>query len=299
MNLSTLKNVVTSKAARQVLTAQKHSPTILFGTGVVGVVATVVLASRATLKLEEVLEKSNGDLGTAKELAESNHPDYSETDYKKDVSYIRVRSAVEISKLYGPAVAMGLFSIGCLGGSHHILTKRNAGLVAAYAGLDKGFREYRQRVVNEFGEDKERELRFASETRDIVEETETGPQVKTITTADPNKPSQYARFFDHENQNWNPHPEYNLLFLKAQQNYLNDRLKARGHVLLNDAYDALGMSRTKAGCVVGWVSNSDNGDNYIDFGITNHADRLHDFVVGREGCLMLDFNVDGVVYDLI
>ena len=72
MNLNTIKTVITSKLGRQVLTVQKHSPALLFGAGVVGIVGTVVLASRATLKLEEVLEKAQKDLSQAKELVHEN-----------------------------------------------------------------------------------------------------------------------------------------------------------------------------------------------------------------------------------
>jgi hypothetical protein len=170
-------------------------------------------------------------------------------------------------------------------------------MTAAYATVQKAFDGYRNRVIDEYGPAKDVELYHGTETREYLVETDTGPQVvkdETFPGA-----SGYARLFNHHNSNWNRTPEYNLLFLRAQQNYLNDKLKSRGHVLLNDAYDALGVDRSPAGAVVGWVMG--NGDSYIDFGIWDdrNMDRLHDFVTGREGAILLDFNVDGVVYKLI
>ena len=293
-------NGVSSKIARQVLVAQKNSPTLLFGAGVVGVVATVVLAARATLNLEDILDEADDKLEIAKRLHTSGRKDYSDRDYKQDVAVIHVRSAVSIAKLYGPAAVIGVASIASLSGSHFILTKRNVGLTAAYAAIQKGFAEYRERVVEELGEDKERELRYGSETHEILEETKKGePKVKKVKKVGPNGASIYAKFFDDRSTCWSPEPMYNMLFLRGQQNYANDRLQSKGHVLLNDIYDALGLDRTPEGCVVGWVKG--HGDNSIDFGVFEgqSMDRFYDFVTGAEGALLLDFNVDGVVYDLI
>lgn len=299
MNISTLKNMATSKVALTVLKGKQHSPTIMFGAGVVGVVATVVMASKATLKLDEILEETDVNLSNAKSLHASGRDDYSDEVYKKDVAIIHVKSAVQIAKLYGPAFVVGVASIGALTGAHVTLNRRNASLVAAYAAVDKAFKEYRARVLEEVGPEKERELRHGVTTREIFSEGENGePLVKTV--KEPSGASMYAKFFDETNQNFEPSGEHNIFFLKAQQNYLNDQLKRRGYVLLNDAYDALGMDRTPAGCVVGWLYGSD-GDNYIDFGIWGDKDmqRFHDFVVGRESAILLDFNVDGVIYKQI
>lgn len=290
-------NVVSSKLGRQALLAQKHSPTILFAGGVVGVVATTVLACRATLKLDQVLEDTQKHLNDARNL---QHQNYSEHDRQQDMAYIYIRASVKVAKLYSPAILVGAASIGALAGSHNILSKRNAALTAAYAAVEKGLREYHQRVVDEFGEDKARELRYGSEERTVVEETDKGTKKVQVKHVTENGHSPYARFFDEMNKNWNPNPEYNIMFLRCQQNYANDRLRAKGHLLLNDVYDMLGMERTKAGCVVGWVWN-DQGDDFVDFGVweDGNMERVHDFMVGRERAVLLDFNVDGVVYDKI
>jgi Family of unknown function (DUF6353) len=288
---------VSRTVGRQILVARKNSPTILFATGVVGVVATTVMASKATLKLEGVMSTNKENLQLARDLHDEK---YTEQDRQRDIAVLYGRAFRDLVKLYGPTAVVGVLSIVCLTKSHRILTNRNTNLMAAYIALEQGFSQYRARVVNEFGEDKDRELRYGMETREIIEESKTGHKIKNVTGVGSNGASIYARFFDRENQNWEPTGEYNYFFLKAQQNYLNDKLRARGHVFLNDAYDSLGMDRSSAGAVVGWVWPR-GVDNDIDFGIFDKGsmDRFHDFVTGREGCILLDFNVDGVIYDKI
>ncbi len=292
-------NVISKNVGRQILQSRKHSPTILFGVGVVGVIATTVTACRATLKLEEVLEETKENFVTARTLRDNKNVTYTERDYQKDVGYLYVRSAVAFTKLYGPTFVLGVTSIGALTGAHNILSKRNFALTAAYAAVEKGFNEYRQRVVEELGEDKERELRYSSETRTIVEETKQGPKKVEVKRASPWAGSVYARFFDEYSTSWSRTPEYNLLFIRCQQNYASDLLHSRGHVFLNEVYDMLGIERSKAGAVVGWVLDPE-GDNFVDFGVFNgDSPRARDFVNGREGSILLDFNVNGVIYDRI
>lgn len=298
MNLKPLARLVTSKVGRQVLTFKKHSPTIFFVAGIAGVIGTVVLASRATLKLDEVLEETNERLDDIREAGEANDPNYDANDQLQDKVYVYTQAVTKITVLYAPAVALGLLSIGALTGSHIVLTKRNMAVTAAYAALDKGFREYRQRIADKYGAEKEREFRYDTEDKTIVEETETGPVTKTVTRV--KHGSIYSRLFDQTNINWCPTPGYNRNFISTQQNYANDLLRDRGHVLLNDVYDMLGMERSKEGCVVGWVLDGGNSDNYIDFGVfEGDRERGMRFVMGTEMSIWLDFNVDGVVYDKI
>lgn len=302
MNLSSLKTLVTSKVARQLLLGQKHSPTILFGVGVVGVITTVVLASRSTLNLDAVVEDTNSKLCKAYDLHESGNPKYSDRDWQQDKAIIYIRGAGSVARLYWPAVTVGVLSIACLTGSHVILTKRNIGLTAAYAAVEKGFAEYRARVLEEVGEDKERELRYGAETREVIEETAKGElKTKMVSRVGPNGASVYARFFDEYSPSWEKNPEYNRMFLQCQQDWANDRLRGRGHVFLNEVYDSLGIERSKEGAVVGWRMTKDGvGDNFVDFGMYNaDSERARAFVNGREGSILLDFNVDGTIFDKI
>jgi hypothetical protein len=297
--LKVARNVVTSKAGRQLLKGQKHSPAILFGAGVIGVVATTVMASKATLKLDAVLtenERKQGQAHDMHELSRMNKENYSTKDYKKDLAILKTQLVKDCVRLYAPAVGVGVVSIAALTGSHVILTKRNTGLMAAYAALDKSFGEYRKRITDKFGPEADLEAKFGAEDREVAEDTENGTEVKTVRSA--LGTSQYARFFDQTCPGWKPQPEYNLFYIRAQQQWANDMLWARGHVFLNEVYDGLGIPRSKAGAVVGWVKG--HGDDRVDFGLYDSGNPFaRDFVNGREGAILLDFNVDGVIYDLI
>ena len=290
------------------LKAIKHSPEILAGVGVVGVVGSLVMACKATTKLSDMLDESKEQLDKIKEVAAdpAYEEKYSQDDAKKDTTITYVQTAMKVTKLYAPSVILCAGSLGCLLASNNILKKRNAALSAAYMTVDKSFKEYRKRVADRFGEEVEKEIRYNIKAEEITKVDEDGNEVtETVKvmdgTDDPNSYSDYARFFDESCAAWQNDAEYNLTFLKAQQQYANDLLKARGRLFLNEVYRMLGIDETKAGQVVGWVYNPDNptGDNFVDFGIYNmQRERVRAFVNGYEPNILLDFNVDGVIWNL-
>ena len=267
--IARLPQPVSLAVGKQLFKTQKASPTLLFVGGVVGVVATAVMASRATMQIEPIIDRASKDLQKINTIHETvPGAEYDEKDAVHDKVIVYSRTAVDIAKLYTPTVLIGVASIAALTGSHVMLTRRNAAITAAYAALDQGFREYRKRVVDEYGEDVDRRFRYSNDEVK-VRDTKSGEIVKNdpaLYKMDPNKYSIYARFFDELSSSWNPEPEYNNLFLRCQQNYVNDLLNARGHVFLNEVYDRLGIPRSKAGAVVGWTLHGE-GDGYIDFGI--------------------------------
>ena len=297
VSLELLKNSGIKVAGRGMLLVKKHSPEILTTVGIVGVVTSAVMASKATLKLEPVVEKIKNGKDEAKSLLEDEmFPEYDKDRHNKEVARVYVKGAVDLSKLYGPSITLGLSSIACIIGAHGIMRKRNVALAAAYKAVETSFSEYRKRVIAEIGEEKEENVYIGRQQVEVVDEN---GKKKKVTKVDPNGISAYARFFDEYSDNWSKTPEYNLLFLKAQQNYANDLLHARGHVFLNEVYDMIGIPRSQAGQVVGWVISKD-GDNFIDFGVYDFDNTgSHLFVNGHERSILLDFNVDGVIYDLI
>ena len=287
------------------LKLKKHSPEILAVIGTVGVVASAVMACKATTKISEILDDTNDQLNTIR--GASTDPNlaerYSVDDAKKDTTIVYIQTGVKFAKLYGPAVAVGVASIGCLLGSNHILRKRNVALAAAYTAVDKSFKAYRGRVVERFGEDLDRELRYnikAREVQEIVTDENGNETTVTSTVEVPeinHDNSEYARCFDETCIGWTRDPEYNMMFVTQIQNWANDRLQSKGYLYLNEVYEMLGFQRTKAGQVVGWLYNGD-GDNYVDFGIFNIKDKQkRRFVNGYEKSIWLDFNVDGNILD--
>lgn len=289
---------------------KKHSPEILAGVGVVGVVASGIMACKATLKLNDILDETHETLEKIKEVSEDEKYDekYSEEDAKKDTAIVYVQTGVKIVKLYLPALTIGACSIGCILASNNILRKRNAALGAAYMTVDKSFKEYRKRVVERFGEEVEHELRYDIKAKEFDKTvTDKKGKEKTVkeevkVASNPYDVSDYARFFDECCAAWEKDPEYNLMFLKAQQSYANDKLKANGYLFLNEVYDMLGIPRSRAGQVVGWIYDPECpiGDNYVDFGLYDcNREKVREFINGYERSILLDFNVDGVIWDLI
>jgi hypothetical protein len=287
-----IKTSITRTIGRATLKVSHNSPHILFGAGVIGVVGATVLACRATLKLEKAVEGLQYDVNAIKSTEYTNDERGENAD-RKDLAYAYLKGTLEITKLYAPAVAVGGLSLVALTGSHVQLSRRNTALTVAYTGLHQAYNEYRSRVRGYIGDEKERDLYHGVELQKVEGADGKKHEVKV---GDPNKLSVYAKIFDESNVNWSKDPELNRLFITCQQNYLNHRLAATGHVFLNEVYDALGFDRTQAGQIVGWVLNHD-GDNYIDFGMFN-CDSSR-FINGWERSIVLDFNVDGVVFDKI
>lgn len=298
-----IPDTIARKVAGQQLLASKNSPRILFVGGVVGMVGSTVLACRATLKLEETLSQIEGEKNRAHQVKHHvDSPDYKgdakypDSELKRDLTIISIRGVGSIAKLYAPSVVLGAVSVAALTKSHNILQDRNLAITAAYTAIDAAFQRYRERVIDRYGEEVDRDMRFESEEVDIIDEN--GKLISTTRVVDA-PGAVYSRFFDeYSSSSWSPDPDINLLFLRSQQTWLNDRLRSRGHVFLNEVYRELGLSDTKAGAVAGWRWNKNSGDDFIDFGIwdgTNEA--VNDFFNGREGAILLDFNVDGIIYD--
>lgn len=291
---------------------KKHSPEILVVAGVIGTIASAVMACKATTKVSEVLDNTKDIIDSIHNCQENEAmaDQYTPEDAKKDLAIVYVQTGVKLAKLYAPAVALGALSLGSILASNNILRKRNVALAAAYATVDKTFKEYRNRVVERFGEQVDKELRHnikAQKIDKMVTDEETGKEKKvkeTIQVAETPDNSDYAKFFDSSCKAWEENAEYNMMYLKAQQQYANDKLKAQGYLFLNDVYDMLGIPRTKAGQIVGWFYDPKNpnhkGDDYVDFGLYDlYKEKTRDFVNGYEEVILLDFNVDGPIINLI
>lgn len=292
-------NGVTSKA---VMKLKKHSPEILVVAGIAGTVVSAVLACKATTKVAEILDETKGTLDTIHEGMETgaiNGQEYTNEDGKKDTVVVYAQTGMKLAKLYGPAIILGTLSITSILASNNILRKRNVALGAAYAAIDKSFKEYRGRVIERFGEQVDTELKYgikAKKFEEIEVDPETGKEKKvkkTVMIADPNLQSDYAVYFDSKSRNYETNPDYNRMFLKAQQAFANDKLQTRGHLFLNEVLDDLDLPRTPAGQIVGWTK--DGPDGYVNFRIVEVERETED---GRhEPALLLDFNVEGNIWE--
>lgn len=306
-----MKNELVAKVTRSVNKIgwkfKKHSPEILVTVGVVGIVASTVMACKATTKVNDVVDEAKETIDKIHDAVEnhkhtSDGEEYTQEIANKDLSIVYVQTGWKFVKLYGPAVALGVVSIGCIVGSNRILNKRNAALAAAFTAVDNSFKEYRGRVIDRFGKELDRELRFGVKAKEVeVTTTDENGEEKTetqvINVVDPNVAHDiYSVIWCEGNTGWTKNPELNKVFLIQQQNYANDKLKLNGVLTLNEVYDMLGVQRTGYGQIAGWVYTDDcsAGDNYVDFGIFDpNEPKKCEFVNCQERSIVLDFNCIG------
>lgn len=304
MNMSNMMEKASGLIHKAGFMMKQHSPEILVISGIgLGVFGTVK-ACKATVKAHEKIQES-------KELIEGIHQieadgkdregnDYDSEQAKRDLATVYLHTGAEMAKLYWPSVTLGAASVTCILSANHILKSRNAALAAAYATIDNSFRGYRSRVAKRWGEEAEREIRYNivnEEVKETVVDEETGKKKtvkKTVAKCEMQESyCDYMRFFDKETSKaYEPSSSYNDMFLKAQQTLANQRLRAYGYLFLNDVYEALGIEKTQAGQVVGWIYDEENpvGDNYVDF-------RVMKVMVGDEEKLLIDPNVDGAIVE--
>ena len=295
------------------LKLEKNAPDIMVVAGAVIVVGSAVYACTKTMEAHDILEDANKqrkDIEYGLDAANGD-PEFDEKTARKERMKVYGSLARDLGKCYGPAIAGGITGLGLMFGAHKILKDRNAALTMAYANLLASYNSYRASVREELGEEREFMLRSGAKKESIEgDDPETREKVKqdlTVMHDDGSGHSIYARIFDEANTNWDRNPSKNLTFLKSQQCYANDKLRSEGFLFLNDVYQMLGFPRTSEGQIVGWIWDpkneiSDNGDNYIDFGIFDGVFRkaeVRDFINGYEPCIWLDFNVDGIIWDLI
>lgn len=293
---------------------KKHSPEILMVTGTIGIIGSIVLACKATTKVGEVLETANESIETIhyisenpKEFEEETGEEYSEKNTKKALTMVYAKTGLELTKLYGPAVLLGGASLFCMYASHGILKNRNLALAAYAASAERALKTYRGRVIERFGEELDREIRYnikAKEVEETVVDEEGKEETvkKTIAVIDPNDIDDFSVFYAEGCIGHTKDPRTNLMALKAIQAECNMLLKEQGYLTLNEVYEKLGLPKNKWGQIVGWVFDEARpvGDNFVDFGIYQYDNaKAIEFVNGQETNILLHFNYDGNLLELL
>lgn len=312
-----MKTEIVNKVSRSLhmigFKLKKHSPEILVAAGVAGIVTSTVMACKATTKVNDIVDEAKETINKIhdsvnKGLHTSDGEEYTEEVANKDLTIAYVQTGWKFIKLYGPAVALGIASVGFMIGSNRILRKRNVVIAAAFKAVDTSFKEYRSRLIDRFGKDLDRELRFGIKAKEVEESVvdENGNETtvtKTVETIDPNTAhSLYSVVWCEGSNGWTRNAELNKVFLIQQQNYANDKLKMNGILTLNEVYDMVGAPRTAYGQIAGWVYTEDStiGDNFVDFGIFDvNNEKACDFVNLREKSIVLDFNCIGNILEYI
>lgn len=278
----------------------KHSPEILVVSGVVGVVVAGVMACKATLKVNEIIDEHNENMDKIRKVGAEDRDDYTKDDVKKDTTIQYVHTIGKLIKLYGPAILIAVLSIIAIFVSNNMLRKRCLAVAAAYTATDNAFKAYRQRVVDKYGEEEDHKLYFGTEEIEVTEMTEDGKTKKTKKKVTP--VSDYGKYFAKSTSKyWEDDSNYNEYFISLQEAYANKllQLPERKCITLNEVYRLLGLEETDDGMVVGWIYDRDNpvGDNYIQI----YAEPTT--IINKDGkeedAFALDFNVDGLIHGKI
>lgn len=307
--MSLLQNV--ARGAKKIkFKTVKNSPEILMVVGAVSVVAGTVLACRQTLKCDDILEDHKEKLDRIADVVEEYGDEYTDAERRKDVTKVYASTGIKIVKAYSVPFALVGAGIVSMVLAKNITHKRYIAALTALNGVTEAFHNYRERVREAFGIDTDKAMLTGGHLEKrapIVTVDEDGTETiierdSIVIDGEPHDISIYARFFDPSCSQWEKNAEYNLNFLKNQERYANDVLKTRGHLFLNEVYDMLGFDHSQAGSLVGWIYDENNPDidNYVDFGIYDMSRTPNrNFVNGFEPVILLDFNVDGVIWDKI
>lgn len=276
---------------RTLLKLNGASPTILVVAGVGGLVATSVLAARATRNIDPVLDEHRAIRSDIESTSYS-----SDKARQKDLLRLYTGTGIKLSKVYGPAIVVGGASAAAVLGGHKILRGRHVATLAAYSGLMEQFQSYRGRVAKTLGEDVEKGIYEGAHGEWKMDQN--GEEKLQPVFAEDKSDSYLRPWFDETCPNWTRDPQANYLFLKGVQSHMNNLLQIRGHVFLNDVYDALRLPRRPEGAIAGWLR--DGKDGYVDFGFMTSIDpNTVAFRNGVERTVRLNFNIDGTIWDKI
>lgn len=282
------------------LKLSKASPKILVVAGIVAMAGAAVLASIETTHAHEVIETLNKDLDEIKEVSQMAEVDYDEKTKRKDLTIAYGRAAFGFAKLYAPSIALGTLGATSILVGHNILHKRSLAISAAYTALDQTFKDYRKRVVQEYGEEIDYNLRHGITEEVVKHVNEDGTVIEKVEKKVPSIPKydEYSKFFDESCCGWVKDAESNLLFVRFQQDQANQKLRLQGHLFLNEVYDMFDIPRTAIGQRVGWVYDPEN-PVYVDFGVYNNEEAKRRFVNGLERSILLEFNVQGDICSIL
>lgn len=259
MNKSVMKFIKTVKRG-----FGKRSPEILLGLGIASAITSTVLAVKATPKAMELLAEAEKE-NINRQIKEG----VPGPEVKNGLPSAQVVKTVW--KCYIPAAISGAASIACLLGSHSVNAKRNAALATAYKLSETALNEYREKVVEEIGEDKEKVIRDKVSQKHLDEKPVSKNEVVITGTG---KQLCYdgisGRYFESDIQT-----------IRAAVNKINETMVYEMYAALNDFYNEIGLSNTDMGDELGW--NLDDGLLEISYGAMVADD-------GRP-CITLDYRI--------
>lgn len=306
----------------------ENSPTILTIGGITALAVGTVLACRATLKAQKVVEEHKESRNSLEN--DEKAPEKGSKEYTQQLAHIYAKTLKGMTKLYAVPVILIVSGVVSILGGHKILSERNvqltnslAAVTTAYNQLDKFTKNYRKRVVEAEGElkDKQYAFGFPDDKVDTVDadgkkvklgkddlHTKDGVSDKDI--SDLEKVNPYVTVFDKRSIEWKNSPVANLAFIKGQLNAWNDIARSRiataksdglrPIITQNEIRKSMDLPETPEGAITGWDLSSDDYDGYISFGLDTAEVKYPQnelFLQGYLTACVLEFNCTGLVYD--
>lgn len=227
-----------------------HSPEILTGIGIAGMITTTVLAVKATPKALELIdkEKNRQNREVRKEAAEKGQDACPQISKLKPVEVVKVAW-----KPYIPAAITGVASIACLVGASSVSARRNAALATAYKLSETALTEYRDKVIETIGDKKEKEIRDKVDEERIIN----NPVSKKEVIMTGNGDTLFCDFLSGR------YFESDMESIRKSENNLNRRMRDEMYISVSDFYDELGLDHTQVSDMLGW--NIDKGYIELDF----------------------------------
>lgn len=295
---------IKSMACHAKTAAKMHSPTIMIIGGVTLTVSAVVLAVKAKSKADDAKNKMNSALDIIgyedyKEAVQEN-PSSKNEEIEKAVARTKINYGVSVVKAYSIPVAAEIAGVALILGSHSIMQKRCAAIVTAYNAASATLATFYGHVKEELGEEKT-DILFKKAQDSAIPRVSADSLYDQIVQDDERAQrtglGYWVDFSPSATRMCKDDYAHDLVFLKAQEMFANDRLRTYGVVTLNEVLDSLGYDPTDAGLIVGW--STANGDEYIDFGLNRPANKAWHDSEGRCGYCTLKFNTQGVIYGTV
>lgn len=293
--------------------ANRKKPEILLTLGVGAVIGSSACMWNTKEKVNKALDEHEDAIDRLRKVIDQN--ELTKREVGRETTKIYAKTTLGVTRAFAPSVILLASGLTLIFLSHKEMKARNTALIAAYNILDTSFRNYRERVIDELGEDADERFRYGVTTKKIddvyVDDDGKKHKVKKEIKVLSNAPSDYARIFDKEHLDYHRY-EYegcyamnaNFMWLRGVESDLNRKLNLYHQLTLNDVYRALRLPTSKAGAFVGWRDVLHGGkDGYISFGVDwdnpDSSILYYDDVanIGNDYGILLDFNVDGIILD--
>lgn len=292
-----MSNLTRAFAAVKLIT-KAHAPTIMVVSGVVSMGASVIVASKKTLDVEEVMSVHTPKLEKIQQGTDLGLGGYPADVATKDRMVVYAQAGADLARLYFIPGVLFVGGAGLVFGGHHIMLKRNATLAIAFTALSESFERYRERARLAMGSEFDQAMMNGHVLKEVIDPV-TG-KVETVASRDWDAPIQdpYARIFEEGASNqWQPDLGVNKMFIAQMQQMAQRRLVHQDYLYLSDVYKSLGFPENDTSRVVGWkVTRLPDGTRNIpevSFGLDSpHPD---DWKFSKEGAIYLDFNCHGLI----